>query len=305
VPDCAAGAPSYTPDDGEEQAGGVYLFNGFPRYNRDADDLAWGVIEGGTAYEQLGTAVAGNCDIDGDGEQDLVIGAPTDYRPDLPEGEEPRSATMVGRAYIITSRTAGTLDIADLAWTWRDGDAEDGTGVAVSCRGDVDGDGYDDVAVGAPYAQDQAGRLTLISGAVVADMAPDGPLDDDASLATITGGAAGDELGTSVALVSDVGDDGYAELLVGAPGVTSSRGAAWLYYGPITGDLSPSEADYAVYGEVGNARIGTTVADPGDVTGLGWSDLLLGGVPYTAPRHDDDDPADEPGQALLMATDAF
>lgn len=302
VPDCAAGAPTYTPDGGEEQAGGVFVFNGLPRYNRDAEDLAWGVLEGGTAYEQLGTAVAGDCDIDGDGEQDLVLGAPTDYRPTNDEGDN-QSETRVGRAYIITSRTPGTLNIADLAWTWLEGEAQDGTGVAVSCRGDGDGDGYDDVAVGAPYAQDQAGQVTLISGAVVAGMAPGGPLDGADALATITGSAVGDEMGTSVAMVSDIGDDGYSELLVGAPGVTASRGAARLYYGPIAGDLSPLDADYAVYGEVGNGRIGLTVADPGDVTGLGWSDLLIGGVPYY--RYADDGVDDEPGQALLMATDAF
>jgi len=304
VPDCAAGAPTYTPDGGEEQAGGVYLFNGFPRYNRDAEDLAWGVIEGGTAYEQLGTAVAGNCDIDGDGEQDLVIGAPTDYRPTNLDGDN-HSETQVGYAYIVTSRRAGTLDIADLAWTWLEGEAEDGTGLAVSCGGDADGDGYDDVAVGSPYANDRAGAVTLISGAAVAGMTPGTALDDSARLVTITGDAAGDELGTSVSLVTDIGDDGYAELLVGAPGVTSSRGVALLYYGPITSGLSRSDADYAVYGEVSNDRLGLTVADPGDVTGLGWSDLLIGGVPYVAPNYRGDVPDDEPGQALLMQTDAF
>lgn len=304
VPDCAAGAPTYTPDGGEEQAGAVFVFNELPRYNRDAEDLAWGVIEGRTAYEQLGTAVAGDCDIDGDGEQDLVIGAPTDYRPTNDEGDN-HSETQVGYAYIVTSRLAGTLNIADLAWTWLEGEAQDGTGMAVTCSGDGDGDGYDDVAVGAPYAQDQAGQVTLISGAVVAGMAPGGPLDGADALATITGSAVGDEMGASVAMVSDIGDDGYSELLVGAPGVTSSRGAARLYYGPIGGGLSPLDADYAIYGEVGNARIGLTVADPGDVTGLGWSDLLIGGVPIPADGKPYTHPDDEPGQAILMPTDAF
>ena len=175
----------------------------------------------------------------------------------------------------------------------------------MACRGDVDGDGYDDVAVGAPYAQEQAGQVTVISGAVVAGLVPGTALDESAVLATVTGATAGDELGASVALVSDIGGDGYAELLVGAPGVTSSRGTAGLYYGPITGDLSTADADYVVSGEVGNARLGTTVVDPGDVTGLGWSDLLIGGIPYIEANKRTDDLTDEPGQALLMATDAF
>ena len=303
VPDCAAGAPTYTPDGGQEQAGGVFVFNGLPRYNRDAEDLAWGVIEGGTAYEQLGTAVAGNCDIDGDGEQDLVLGAPTDYRAWMTEDDAYSSETQVGYAYIVTSRRAGTLDIADLAWTWLEGEAQDGTGLSVSCGGDADGDGFDDVAVGSPYTNDRAGAVALISGAAVAGMTPGTALDDSARLATITGEMASDELGTSVTLVTDIGDDGYAELLVGAPGVTSSRGAALLFYGPITSDLSRSDADYAVNGEVSNDRIGLVVADPGDVTGLGWSDLLIGGVPYFPSTDLGDD--NEPGQALLMATDAF
>ena len=303
VPDCAAGAPTYTPDGGDEQAGGVYLFNGFPRYNRDADDLAWGVIEGGTAFEQLGTAVAGNCDIDGDGEQDLVLGAPTDYRAWVTDEEAYSSETQVGHAYIVTSRLAGRLDIADLAWTWLEGEVKAGTGLAVSCRGDADGDGFDDVVVGSPYAHDRAGEVALISGAAVAEMTPGTALDDAARLATISGVAAGDDLGTSVALVTDIGGDGYAELLVGAPGVSMSRGAAVLFYGPILGDLDSGEADYAVYGEVGNVRLGLTVADPGDVTGLGWSDPLIGGVPFALTS--DTSPDDEPGQALLMATDAY
>ncbi len=305
VPDCAAGAPTYTPDGGEEQAGGVFVFNGLPRYNRDAEDLAWGVIEGGTAYEQLGASVAGNCDIDTDGEQDLVLGAPTDYRPDLLAGSASLSETQVGHAYIVTSRRAGTLNIADLAWTWLAGEAQDGTGLSVSCGGDVDGDGYDDVAVGAPYANERAGEVALISGAVVAAMTPGTPLDDAARLATITGETAGDDLGASVTLVADVGEDGYAELLVGAPGVNSSRGAALLFYGPINSDLSRSDVDYAVYGEVSNDRIGLVVVDPGDVTGLGWSDLLIGGVPLLDDVAPGEVPDDEPGQALLVPTDAF
>ena len=85
--------------------------------------------------------------------------------------------------------------------------------------------------------------------------------------------------------------------------MTSSRGAALLLYGPISGDLSRSDADYAVYGEVSNDRIGLVVTDPGDVTGLGWSDLLIGGVPYYKNSNEGVD--DEPGQALLMPTDAF
>ncbi len=136
---------------------------------------------------------------------------------------------------------------------------DDGYGASLARVGDVNGDGYEDFAVGSPGYNAKQGAVAVLYGGPGMDGTPD---------LWFTGENLGDEFGTSVA-GGDLNGDGFPELIIGAPGYHSDSGAVYLYHGP----------SYTAYSKlVGDslfARMGTGVAYVGDVTGDGHGDFLL------------------------------
>jgi len=140
----------------------------------------------------------------------------------------------------------------------------DNFGLSVSGAGDVNNDGYSDLIVGA-YGNDaggsNAGRAYVYSG------------QTGGLLYTFTGEAAGDEFGRSVSGAGDVNNDGYADLIVGAPfndvGGTDA-GRAYVYSGQ-TGALL-----YTFTGAAAYDQFGWTVSGAGDVNNDGYADLIVG-----------------------------
>ncbi|HSL19746.1 MAG TPA: FG-GAP-like repeat-containing protein [Methylomirabilota bacterium] len=231
----------------------------FVRYGRDADrsgpadaaeasvDLDW--IEVG---EALGSAASWT-DADNDGYDDLLVGA-----PGFREGR--------GHVRAYCGRTDELPDTYP-CWVAMGSSPGDGLGTAVSA-GDLDGDGLYDVVAGAPgagvggEARIYCGRPNLFPSSI--------------PCATLAG-AVGDDLGTSVAVVGDVNGDGFADLLVGAPGHREGAnrvGAAYLWLGGA--DLVGGEPDVTFLGSQVNGGFGTSVAGAGDVNRDGASDLVIG-----------------------------
>jgi len=170
-----------------------------------------------------------------------------------------------------------------------------GTSVAVS--GDVNGDGFDDLLVAAPYNDDAgstAGKTYLILGT---DGTWSTALSD--ADATFLGESPYDESGTAVAGAGDVNDDGYGDLLIGA--INNDRGgnnagAAYLIHGGVSGwsqgmDLGAEATVYV--GEHTQDHAGCSVAGAGDVDGDGFGDFLVG-----ADGSDDNGPS--AGEAYLV-----
>jgi hypothetical protein len=152
---------------------------------------------------------------------------------------------------------------------------------------DVNGDGNDDLLIGAPgkwsSADDEwgsAGAAYLVLGPV-----PE-TLDLSDADARFAGGDLGDEAGDSVSVVGDVDDDGFDDLLIGAPGDDEAGedvGAAYLLYGPVTGRVNLEDhADLKFLGEAAegaeefSVAAGFSVSGTGDVTGDDRDDLLIG-----------------------------
>ncbi len=148
-----------------------------------------------------------------------------------------------------------------------------GAGVAVT---DTDGDGFADVAAGAPgdaRGDSRSGALWTWAGH------PDGPVPTAAERHARPGGRAGDGLGSVLAAAGDVDGDGFGDVLVGVWGADpagSGSGAAWLLYGAASG-LTPASS---VLLEPRALRpgdgLGRAIAGGHDLDGDGLSDLLLG-----------------------------
>ena len=151
-------------------------------------------FDGSTAGDGLGWAVAGPGDLDGDGRDDVVLGAPF---------------TTVGGAASVGSVFAYSGADGTLLWRADGVKFGDQLGKALAAAGDVDADGRPDVIAGAPQA-DPNGRG--VAGTAYVYSGRDGRV-----LWQFDGGAAGNMLGSAVAGSVDVNADGHADLLVGAP----------------------------------------------------------------------------------------
>lgn len=148
-------------------------------------------LTGDAAGDHFGAAVA-HCDVNADGREDIIIGAPTN---DSGGGD-------AGHVYVYSGFDGSLL------WE-RDGFAAgDKFGYAVARAGDVNNDGFDDVIVGAPYNDAggvDAGRAYVLDG------------EDGSVLRTVTGTQAGSLFGSAVSTATDLDDDDKDDFMVGAP----------------------------------------------------------------------------------------
>jgi hypothetical protein len=152
----------------------------------------------------------------------------------------------------------------------------DNFGGSVASAGDMNGDGIDDLIVGA-YQSDfgglDAGQVYVFFGGARPDAKPD---------LLMTGEAAGDLFGVSVAGVGDVNKDGYADILVGAYGNDAhgaNAGRAYLYFGGPRPDGRP---DLVLSGESAGDAFGYSVAAAGDLNHDGYADFMVGAYENSA-----------------------
>lgn len=209
-------------------------------------------VNGTGIYDRMGAAVADAGDVNNDGFPDLIVGAPEDFQIFF---NGPGFARVVSGANGATLRTyVGDQDF-------------DLFGFAVAGVGDLNGDGYDEVAVGAPYAvapQDTAsgGMVRVFSGI-------------NGNVLWTVFGEEDDELGFSVAGAGDTNGDGVPDVIAGAPradgnGVIGSAGHARILSG-VDGSLL-----HQIEGTASNQRLGYSVAGMGNVNA---TDIVVAGQP--------------------------
>ena len=229
-------------------------------------------------YDSFGTSAAGIGDLDGDGVEDIVVGAPNDDD----------GGNGVGAVWILFLKDNGTVKDTQKISALEGGFqgalfSFDGFGTSVAAIGDVDGDGVQEIAVGAPGDDTAA----LNAGAVwILFMKTDGTVKVEREITTGEAGfspqlAPGDSFGASIANGGDLDGDGRNELVVGAPLtdglVVQDLGAIWILNLKGNGIVSGEKKLMTITGTAqASERFGVSVAGLGDVNGNGVPDLAVG-----------------------------
>ncbi|MCK5241250.1 FG-GAP repeat protein, partial [bacterium] len=249
--DVIVGAPGN--DSGGTDAGRAYIYYGGPTMDNVADII----LTGESVDDYFGYSVSGAGDVNGDNYADVIIGA---YRDNT-------GGYNAGQAYIYYGGLSMN-NVADIMLT--NAAAYDYFGYSVASAGDVNGDTYTDVMVGAPGNDSggtDAGQAYIYYG---------GPTMDNAADIILTGAAVGEHFGYSVSSAGDVNGDTYADVMVGAyknDAAGTSAGRAYIYYG---GPGMDNTADVILTGAAADDSFGSSVASAGDVNGDTYADVIVG-----------------------------
>jgi hypothetical protein len=253
--DVIIGAPGC--ENGQTDEGIVYIYHGsesgltsYSTYQREVNQ----------ASAQFGFSVSTAGDVNGDGYSDIIASA---LYYDGGQTDE-------GKVFVYHGSPSGLSSTPD--WDQELNQAYAQYGFAVSTAGDVNGDGYSDVIVGAPYYD----NAQVDEGQVFAYYGSSGGLASDWSWYKRSN-TANARFGFSVSTAGDANGDGYSDVLVGTP--YWNNGMAAMYMGtsggiydvPIWG---PSEGTTWI-------RFGYSLACAGDINGDGYSDVIVGAPEYS------------------------
>lgn len=263
--DVLVGAPDYPVtfgDMGDPKSGKVFLYYGSAAGLSTTP--AW-TFEAPGRESSLGFSLGPAGDINRDGFADVIIGAP--HYSELLDN--------AGRVYIFHGSSGGLPSSPQ--WTYDCPQVSATCGYDVYQAGDLNGDGFAEIVIGAPFYDlpdlENAGRVYVFNGT-------DQGLEAAASW-LISGDQAEGWLGYSVATAGDLNADGYADLLVGAPGYSgkvAAAGAVFGYLGSVQG-LSPVP-DWQAFGSQVYESYGCSVRAAGDLNADGFGDILVGAYRY-------------------------
>jgi hypothetical protein len=246
------------------------------------NEVAWSIESAQVELSGFGASVDTAGDVNGDGFDDVLVGAWADST----------GMYYAGRAWLYLGSATGLA--ATPAWTAGGGVEWDTFGTDVTSAGDVNGDGFGDIAVGSScdWTQEPTGRVEVFLGG------PAGPptTSDWSYQADVMAGHVCTQLGNDMASAGDVNGDGYDDLVAGAPyqsrpgEFSSFEGSAALFLG--SPDGLGVEPAWFVIGDGYNAAFGRSVASAGDVDGDTYDDVVVG-----APL--DSDPTVSEGRVFL------
>ena len=223
--------------------GRAYIYYGSSSMDNKAD------VTFGEGPENFGSSVSTAGDVNNDGFDDVMVGAPGGS----------------GRAYIYYGGSSmdNTADV-----TFDSEGSSNYFGYSVSTAGDVNNDGFNDVIVGAYGYNGSTGRAYIYYG--------DSSMDNTADV-TFDGEDYNNSFGSSVSTAGDVNNDGFDDVIVGAYYYNYGIGRAYVYYG---GSSMDNTADVAFNGEGRGSEFGRSVSTAGDVNNDGFDDVIVGANGY-------------------------
>ena len=253
---------------------------------------------GTTNCSAFGTRVGSAGDVNDDGYDDIFVGAP---RYDNDQSDE--GVVFVWHGSDTGLGASGTPSNAD--WTAESDQVDGMLGAywdywvcSIDSAGDVNGDGYDDIIIGAnmydnPSEQEGAAFLWYGSEDGLNEGVAGTPANADWMVESNQAGA---HLGTEVSSAGDFNNDGYDDVMVGAPyydivtPTINNAGMVMIWYGSDQGlgpDATPIDADWYAHSDQGGSMFGFVVDSAGDVNNDGRSDVLVGAYGYDNPEVDE------------------
>jgi hypothetical protein len=227
---------------------------------------SWDAVGEGQAYAQFGLSVSTAGDVNNDGFDDVVVGAP--FFDDNLNGYP-----SVGKAYVYAGSGAG-LGAAHIWDDWGDDESFANFGWSVSGGGDVNGDNFDEIIVGAPYADgiggDRGGAYLYRGSGAGPSATPDW---------SAYGNSNSDYLGYSVSFVGNLGGTPFDDVVIGAPYWLTPSGRLGAVQFRQGNGVTLSGVMWRQYGDHTNSFYGGSVDGAGDVNGDGWNDIVVG-APY-------------------------
>lgn len=223
---------------------------------------------------EVGTSVANAGDVNGDGYDDVIVGAPGYWQ-------------NKGKIFIYYGSATGLSAYPN--WTAETSQNDSFFGTMVNSAGDVNGDGYSDIIVSAPkYDNNQTngGMVFVWYGSSSGLGSPGTPANADWSVESSVDYS---DFGNSVASAGDVNGDGYEDVIVGDDQYDNSlggQGKVFVYYGSSSGLSTSSDWTDEVYDGVGGLEYyGYSVSSAGDVNNDGYGDVIVGAKSYEHDGH--------------------
>jgi hypothetical protein len=258
--DIIVGAPKHA--DEVYREGAAFVFHGSAEGLQVHPNWVVGSNQQGARF---GCAVAGVGDVNGDGYDDVIVGA----------SEYSGSHSEEGATFIYHGSHDGLSTSPD--WQFQSGVRDAHFGYSLATTGDINGDGFVDLIVGAPGYKVK----DINFGAAYVFYGSETGFSQEPDWIYV-GEQADAHLGYAVSAAGDINADGYADILVGAPytnGDQPTSGAVLVFYG--SPDGLPSTPDQILLGDQEGGLFGGSLSTAGDVNADGYADILVGAPRYT------------------------